>query len=66
MHVILAPHRIFGADFDLCELLACFLEFEAEMLRQPFNVALGELDQWLGAAIAGAFCAVIHDATPED
>jgi len=61
--VILAAHRVFRAGLDLRELLSGLLKAQIEMLGQPFDVALGQLDQGIGTTIAGALRAIVHDAT---
>jgi len=61
MRVRLAAHGVFGADIDLGELLARILEFQAEMAGEPLDIALGQLDQRIGAAIAGAFRTIVHE-----
>src|SRR5207245_58609 len=62
--VLLAPQGILVIPALDRELGLRLPEAQAEVLRQPLHVALGDGDERVGAAVAGALLAIVHRVQP--
>src|SRR5262249_30748602 len=60
VHVLLAAHGILMTPALAGELGSGHLEAKGKVLGQPLDVALGQGNQGVGAAVAGALLAVVH------
>jgi hypothetical protein len=66
MLVLFAAHRIFFVRIPLCEFGASLGEAQAKILREPFDITLGQRDDRIGTAITRTFGTVIHQCGNDD